>query len=122
MKIASPARSLTATRWLAVAAACCALVLSGCPNPNAIGVQQTGSVRASCVLASTGQPVVDALVAVNATQTTHSGSDGVALLTGVPIGPQNVTADAPGLHGGPVPVQVTENNTSSVTVQMSPSQ
>ncbi|MDQ6780546.1 MAG: carboxypeptidase-like regulatory domain-containing protein [Candidatus Eremiobacteraeota bacterium] len=122
MKIVSPVPSFTATHGLAVATACCAALLWGCPNPNAIGVQQTGSIRASCVLASNGQPVVDALVAVNATQTAHSGSDGVALLTGVPIGPQNVTADAPGLHGGPVPVQVTENNTSSVTVQMSPSQ
>lgn len=122
MKIAFPAQSFAATRWLAVATACCALLLSGCPNPNAIGVQQTGSIRASCVLATNGQPVVDALVAVNAIQNARSGADGVALLTGVPIGAQTVTADAPGLHGGPVPVQVTENNTSSVTVQMSPSQ
>lgn len=122
MKIVSPARSLTAARWLAVATGCCALALSGCPNPNAIGVQQTGSIRVSCVLATNGQPVADALVAVNTIQTTHSHADGVALLTGVPIGPQTVTADTAGLHGGPVPVQVTENNTSSVTVQMSPSQ
>jgi len=122
MKSLSLTTPLTAVRGAAVAVACCAALLSGCPNPNAIGVQQTGGVRVLCVLASNGQPVPNALVTVNSTQVDHSGADGVVVFPKVPVGPQSVTADAPGLHGGPVPVQVTEGNTQNVTVQMSPSQ
>jgi len=117
--------SLTAhltLRFAAIAVACCAALLSGCPNPNAIGVQQTGSVRVLCVLASNNQPVSGALVVINATQNGTTHADGVAVIDGVPVGPQNVTADAPGLHGGPVAVQVAENATAQVTIPMSPSQ
>lgn len=122
MKVVSLTKQLTSIQFMALATAGCAALLSGCPNPNAIGVQQTGSIRVTCVLASNNQPVANALVAVNSTQTANSGSNGVAVISNVPIGPQNVTADAPGLHGGPTPVQVTEGNTAQVTVQMSPSQ
>jgi hypothetical protein len=121
MKISSLTRALT-PRLIAITLGCCAATLSGCPNPNAIGVQQTGTVRALCVLASNNQPVANALVVVNATQNGPSGPDGVAVITGVPVGPQNVTADAAGLHGGPVPVQVADGGTFNVTIPMSPSQ
>lgn len=121
MKNSSLTTHLT-LRFAAIAAACSAALLSGCPNPNAIGVQQTGSIRALCVLASNNQPVSGALVVVNSTQNKTTGPDGVAQIDAVPVGPQNVTADAPGLHGGPVAVQVSENATAQVTIPMSPSQ
>jgi len=46
-------------------------------------------------------------------------ANGVATLTNVPIGQEVVTADAPGLHGV-TSVTVTENQSFSVTIQMSP--
>src|ERR1700694_1233709 len=122
MKILSLTRPLTTLQLMGLAVAGCAALLSGCPEPNAIGVQQTASIKALCALASNNQPVANALVVVNSTQNRYTGSDGVAVIDNGPVGPQNVTADAPGLHGGPVPVQVTEGTTVSVPITMSPSQ
>lgn len=101
-------------------AATAAVLLAGCPNPNAIGVQHYGSVAAHCTLAS-GQPVAGALVAVNSTQTCTSGSDGSCQIDMVPVGLNVVTAHAPGLDANPVNVQVTEGNVSSASLTMTPS-
>src|SRR5579864_5593339 len=122
MKISQVTRRSTVLRWAAVAVASCAALLAGCPNPNAIGVQQTGSVKVTCVQASNNQPVAGALVSISATQVDHTGNDGTVVIANVPVGPQNVTADAPGLHGGPVAVPggVSEGATAQVTVPMYP--
>ncbi|MGI8736585.1 MAG: carboxypeptidase-like regulatory domain-containing protein [Candidatus Eremiobacter antarcticus] len=114
MKRPSPSsRSLVAA---AVAGA--ALLLSGCPNPNAIGVQQYGTIMATCRSTTNNAPVADALVSAGGV-VARSGANGVATLTNVPIGQEVVTADAPGLHGV-TSVTVTENQTFNVTIQLSP--
>ena len=108
-------------RYLLLTAACMAAIsLTGCPNPNAIGVQKFGTITATCVLASNGQPVAGALVIVNSTQTCTTNASGACSVADVPIGPQQVSAAAPGLSGAPVPVVVQENQTVPVTIQMAP--
>jgi hypothetical protein len=98
---------------LLVAALAAALTLTGCPNPNAIGVQKYGTVTATTVLASNSQPVA------NGQCYTHG--DGTCMLTNVPVGPQVVSASATGLNGPPVSVNVTtENQNYPVTILMYP--
>src|ERR1700694_1741143 len=110
-------------RFLLLSAACAAaLSLTGCPNPNAIGVQKFGTTAAPAVLASNAQPVANALVIVNSTQQCRTGADGTCQIQLVPIGPQQVSAVAPGLQSAsPSSVSVLENQTTPVTIQMVPS-
>lgn len=111
-------------RFILTLAAALALSLTGCPNPNAIGVQQFGAIAAHCVLASNGQPVAGALVSASSTLICPGGTDasGNCTIPQVPMGSSwTVTADAPGLHGSVFPVTVTENQTTNVTIQMKPS-
>jgi len=99
-----------------------ALALAGCPNPNAIGVQVFGSVNVHAVQASNGQPVAGALVNAGSTNTCPSPTDasGNCTLTQVPVGTEIITANAPGL-AGTATVNVTQDQTVNVTVQMNPS-
>jgi hypothetical protein len=110
---------------LALAAGLGALVLSGCPNPNAIGVQQYGTVRVTCVQASNRQPVVGAIVSAPGGPTQYvtatTDSNGNATLYQVVIGTQPVRADAPGLQGQSS-VTVVENQTVPVQITMTPTQ
>ena len=109
-------------RYALFAGACLvAFALASCVNPNQIGVQKFGTVAALAVLASNNQPVANALVIVNSTQQCTTHADGTCQITMVPVGAQQVSADAPGLVGAPVPVNVQENLTVNVTIQMSPS-
>jgi hypothetical protein len=101
---------------LAVAVA--ALALAGCPNPNDIGVQIYGSILAKTVDATTGQPVVGALVSAG-TFTCNTVADGTCPLNKVPVGKWTVSANTAGLRGS-ADVTVTENTQTSVTIQMSP--
>lgn len=101
-------------------AAACAAALTGCPNPNAIGVQIYGTVAVHAVSASSGQPVANALAAVNSTQTCRTDASGNCSIPQVPVGPQIVNVDAPGLHGSAGPITVQENQTSIVTVTLQP--
>jgi hypothetical protein len=106
-----------------VAAVAAALTLTGCPNPNAIGVQKFGTVTATTVLASNNQPVANALVIINTGQNgqCYTQANGTCTLTMVPVGPQVVSASATGLNGPPVPVNVTtENQNYPVTILMYP--
>lgn len=93
--------------------------LWGCPNPNAIGVQQYGVVKVLCVQASNNQPVVGANVSIAGVANTSDGT-GTATLTQVPIGTHPVEAHAPGLDGQPQNVTVLQDQTINVTVLMSP--
>jgi hypothetical protein len=113
------------TTWSVMAAsiavAAIALSLSGCPNPNAIGVQQYGIVKATCVQATNGQPVSGAIVTVDGvTAKTTTDSSGTVIIDQVPIGTHPITADAAGLHGQDS-VTVVENETVPKQVVMSPS-
>gem|GEM_PF-935783 len=103
-----------------VAAVAAVLSLWGCPNPNAIGVQQYGSVKATCVQASNGQPVSGAIVTVDGrTATTTTDSSGSVTIDNIVIGTHPIVADAPGLHGQDT-VTVIENQTVPKQVLMSP--
>jgi hypothetical protein len=103
---------------LTVGACLAALSLAGCPNPNAIGVQKYGTIAATAVLSSSGQPVANAEVIVNSTQYCNTHADGTCQIPMVPIGPQVVYAVAPGLASDHQPVNVQENQISPVTLQM----
>jgi hypothetical protein len=112
-------------RHFVLAAVClAALGLTGCPNPNAIGVQKFGTVAATVVLASNNQPVVGALVILNTGPTGNctTTAGGTCTIVQVPVGPQSVYASAPGLNGPAVSVNVTtENQNYPVTILMYPS-
>ncbi|MDQ6766511.1 MAG: carboxypeptidase-like regulatory domain-containing protein [Candidatus Eremiobacteraeota bacterium] len=98
------------------------LGLWGCPNPNAIGVQQYGTVEVTCVQASNGQPVSGAIVTVDGvTATTTTDASGKVTVSQVPIGTHPVKADAPGLEGTDT-VTVIENQTIQKKISMSPTQ
>ena len=101
------------------AVALAALALTGCPNPNAIGVQTYGTVLVKTVDGGSGHPVAGALVNAGSTYTCTTGSDGACTLTKLPVGKWTVLASAPGLHGS-ADVTVTENTQASVTIQMAP--
>jgi uncharacterized membrane protein len=94
-----------------------AMLLAGCPNPNAIGVQVYGQVNVH-VQDANGQPVANALVAIgNNAQSTDAG--GNTSFAQIPVGTWTVSADAPGLHGSSQ-VTVQENQTSNVVIAMQP--
>ncbi len=97
-----------------------AFSLSGCPNPNQIGVQQFGSISAHCVQKTGNQPVSNALVNANSTQYCYTNPSGDCTIEKVPIGQWTVSANAAGLQGSNV-TTVTENQTSRVTIELAPS-
>jgi hypothetical protein len=88
-------RTALASRARLLAAAA-SLALAACVNPNAIGVQDSGSINGRVIDATTQQPIGGAIVSVNSlvNQTTNSG--GVFLLQNVPIGVQTLTVYANG--------------------------
>jgi hypothetical protein len=103
-----------------VAASAAVLSLWGCPNPNAIGVQQFGSVKATCVQASNGQPVSGAIVTVDGVTAQHTtDASGTVTIDNIAIGTHPITAEAAGLHGSDT-VTVIENQTVPKQVLMSP--
>lgn len=95
------------------------LGLWGCPNPNAIGVQQYGIVKVLCVQASNNQPVAGVNVSIAGIAHT-SDATGIATLAQVPIGTHPVDAHGIGLDGQPQNVTVLQDQTINVTVLMSP--
>jgi len=96
------------------------LALTGCPNPNAIGVQIYGSVAVHVQDAGSGQPIAGALVSIGSNYAGNTDVNGNFTFPQIPVGDWQVNANAPGLVGA-APVHVTENNQSSVTVPMTPS-
>ena len=94
-----------------------AIGLYGCPNPNNIGVQVYGSVAATVVDANTGSPVSGALVNAGSTITCTTSANGMCTLQQVPVGRWPIVAHAAGLSGT-ADVTVTENQQSSVTIQV----
>lgn len=92
-----------------------ALLLAGCVNPNAIGVQQTGSISGRVIDANTQQPIFGAIVSVNSLTSVKSDASGVFTLARVPIGVQTLTIYANGYQTQTVPgVSVAQNQTSEV--------
>jgi hypothetical protein len=86
----------------------------GCSNPNAIGVQQYGSIVGRVLDATNNRPVPNVLISVGSVYTASSDPQGAFTLSGIPIGPQDVTANAPGYQPNTVRTHVRENATASV--------
>ena len=84
----------------------------GCSNPNAVGVQDYGSVVGRVLDATNNRPVPGALVAVGSLYTGTADPRGGFTLGPVPIGVQQLSATAPGYQTTTVPVTVHKNVTS----------
>jgi len=104
----------------ALAASAAAVALAGCPNPNAIGVQTTGTLVVTTVHGSTGQPVANVLVSAGSIYTCTTLASGVCdkLLT-LPVGQWTIQANGAGLRGTAT-VTIQQNVQSTVTIQMNP--
>lgn len=112
---------------LAAVASCVAsLGLSGCPNPNDIGVQTFGVVQVTCVQASNNKPVANALVQVDGvTPSAQTNSAGQLTVSGVAIGSDiPASCNAAGLSGSTTIPSLTAASTASnplpITIQMTP--
>lgn len=106
-------------RLLAIAALLGAVALSGCPNPNDIGVQNYGTVAITVVDGTTGKPVAGALVVGNSTTTCQTGTNGMCT-TGpmrLPVGSWTITAQTAGQKGS-ADVTIVENQQVSTTIQI----
>jgi hypothetical protein len=107
-------------RFLAAAAlAAAALTLTGCPNPNAIGVQTYGSIKVTATDGSSGKPVAGAVASAGSTITCPTDANGTCVLNPVPIGKWTVRVSAPGMNGS-ADVTVTENTQVTAAVTMNP--
>src|SRR5689334_15342055 len=78
LEAALPAR-FSMRKLFAIAALLAAVTLSGCPNPNDIGVQTYGTVAVTVVDGTTGKPVSGALVSAGSTVTCTTGADGTCV-------------------------------------------
>lgn len=81
-------------------------------NPNAIGVQQYGTVVGRVLDATNNQPVPNALVAVGSIYTGYSDPKGAFSLSQIPIGEQTLTASAPGYTLNSVQVTIHQGQTA----------
>ena len=81
---------------------------AGCVNPNAIGVQDTGSVYGRVIDATSQQPVANAIVSVNSVLNQKTSADGTFNIQNVPIGTQTLTIYANGYQTNTVQVVVTK--------------
>ncbi len=86
----------------------------GCSNPNAIGVQQYGTVVGRILDATNNRPVPNALVSVGSIYTAYADATGAFQVPNVPIGPQDVTATAPGYERNSVRTRIREKQAVSV--------
>ena len=104
----------------ALVLAAATLALTGCPNPNNIGVQDTGTLVVTTVDGTTGQPIANVLVNAGANYTCSTGPNGVCttVLT-LPVGQWPVVAHVAGLQGS-ANVTITKDVQSTVTIQMNP--
>jgi hypothetical protein len=95
----------------ALAAVALAFSLSGCANPNGIGVQDFGYIVGN-VTDSSGKPIVNAIVQVTGTNSGsgYTGASGGFTIQNVAVGEQTLTATAVGYAtSAPVTVIVTKD-------------
>lgn len=83
-------------------------------NPNSVGVQQYGSVVGRILDATNNRPVPGVLVSVGSLYTTYSDPTGAFRLTNIPIGHQDVAANAPGYSVNTVSTRIRENETANI--------
>lgn len=88
----------------------------GCSgDPNAIGVQDYGSVTGRVLDATNNRPVANALISVGSLYTASTDSQGAFTLARIPIGTQEVTASAPGYERSSVTARIRKGVTASVS-------
>ncbi|HZZ66023.1 MAG TPA: carboxypeptidase-like regulatory domain-containing protein [Candidatus Baltobacteraceae bacterium] len=83
-------------------------------NPNAVGVQQYGTIVGRILDATNNRPVPNVLVSVGSLYTTYSDPTGAFQLKNIPIGRQELAANAPGYAVNTMQARVRENETTSV--------
>jgi hypothetical protein len=102
-------------RFFALACATPLLFLTACVNPNAIGVQDAGTIIGRVYDARSNLPLNDVVVSVGSLTTAHSGPDGSFTLTQVPAGEQTLIIYPPGGYLAPPPTQVTVEANQTVS-------
>lgn len=86
----------------------------GCSNPNAVGVQQYGTIVGRILDATNNRPVPNALVSVGSLYTANSDPNGAFTLSNIPIGHQEVTASVPGYERNSVRATVRQDQTTDI--------
>jgi hypothetical protein len=86
----------------------------GCSNPNAVGVQQYGSIVGRILDATNNRPVANVLVSVGSIYTAYSDPTGAFTLSNIPIGHQEVTASAPGYDRNSAIAFVHQDKTTNI--------
>jgi len=86
----------------------------GCSNPNAVGVQQYGTIVGRVLDATNNRPVPNALISVGSLFTATSDPNGAFIISNIPIGHQEVTASVPGYERNSVVAMVHENQTTNI--------
>ena len=86
----------------------------GCSNPNAVGVQQYGTVVGRVLDATNNRPVANALVSIGSVYTAYSDPNGAFMLSNIPIGHQTVTANKAGYEYNTSPAMVHQNETTNI--------
>jgi len=86
----------------------------GCSNPNAVGVQQYGTIVGRVLDATNNRPVRNALISVGSLFTATTDPNGAFTLSGIPIGHQDVTATSPGYERNTATADVRQNKTTDI--------
>lgn len=86
----------------------------GCSNPNAVGVQQYGTIVGRILDATNNRPVSGVLVSVGSLFTATSDPNGAFTLSNIPIGHQEVTASAPGYERNSTTGMVRDGQTTNI--------
>jgi len=86
----------------------------GCSNPNAVGVQQYGTIVGRVLDATNNQPVGNVLISVGSIYTAYSDPNGAFTLSNIPIGHQAVTASKAGYERNSTDAAVHQDKTTDV--------
>lgn len=86
----------------------------GCSNPNAVGVQQYGTIVGRILDATTNRPVANVLISVGSLYTAYSDPNGAFTLSNIPIGHQDVTASMAGYERSSVTATVHQDKTTDI--------
>jgi hypothetical protein len=86
----------------------------GCSNPNAVGVQEYGTIVGRVLDATNNQPVGNVLISVGSLYTAYTDPSGAFSLSNIPIGHQTVTASKAGYERNSAEAAVHQDKTTSI--------
>ena len=89
-------RAVTLLQLLVLTAGAAVTLPGGCVDPNAIGVQQYGTIVGRVMDDKTKRPIANAFVIVNSLLQGRTDSTGVFSIPKVPEGIQHITVNATG--------------------------